>query len=396
MKNRLNPLAILIPCTIMASTVIACTDKASTNANESVIEQTALDSATVLVVDSTDYRFDSLPDAPTMLVYNDSILIATNRYTEYGEFIISLYDIKNRLNHLADYILRGSDTDEMVACGIKVIGDELFVNDSYYTRRYCTIDLKALPKADELHLLQSGIEETGVAIIPFHDGLLVENPQCYSNESAGIHNDVPRLLYYENGQCLTPQEDVTFRVADVNTGASLHGSATHQRVCFVSHGQPIVEFYNDSLQLVKRLIFPTDYTPEIYIHAPKVTMRQRRNHNDDGAGIRAKFDNTQRVVGAGPSLHAFLCSAADEEHIYLVYCGKMFGFDFHTYPTEIIVLDWDGNITDTYQFNRWIAAISPSSTTGEFYLTVYADDSHESARTKLIKVIPQQSIDTDI
>ena len=92
----------------------------------------------------------------------------------------------------------------------------------------------------------------------------------------------------------------------------------------------------------------------------------------------------------GITIHAFLCSAADEEHIFLVYCGKMFAHDYHTYPSYILMLDWNGNLIDAYRFDRWIQAISPGTETGVFYLTVYADDDSSSARMKLIKVIPQQ------
>ena len=59
------------------------------------------------------------------------------------------------------------------------------------------------------------------------------------------------------------------------------------------------------------------------------------------------------------------------------------------------MLDWDGNLVDTYRYDRWIQTISPSQTPGQFYLTVYADDDCNSARMKLVKVIPQLSEETD-
>lgn len=368
----------------------------SDEAMNHVIDQAVLDSATVLVVDSTDHRFEHLPNANGMLVYKDSLLIVSRSFQAFGEPILSLYDLGNSMHHLGDYIPRGSDIDEMVACGIQIIGDGLFVNDCYYTKRYCTIDLrKPLLPADRLHLSHSGVEERGVAAVPFQDGLLVENPQCYSNDEAGIHNDVPRLLFYRQGRCLTPQEHVTYQVADVNTGADLHYNAAHHRVCFVSHCQPLVEFYDDSLQLVRRLTLPSDGAAKIHVGAARTTMHQQRARRDRASAINATFEKTQRVVGAGSQLHAFLCSAADDEYIYLVYCGKLFGFDFHTYPTYILVLDWNGMLVEAYQFNRWVQEISPSMERGNFYLTVYADDTHDSAGMKLVKVSPQQSEQTD-
>ena len=284
----------------------------------------------------------------------------------------------------------------MVACRIHIAGDKLFVSDCYYTGRYCTIGLrKPLIPADELHLSSSGVEERGVAAVPFRDGLIVENPQCYANDEAGIRNDVPRLLYYRQGRCLTPQETVAYQVADINTGADIHYSTTHQRVCFVSHRQPLVEFYDDSLHLVHSLTMQSGGSQKIHIGNPQTVMHQQRQRGETGPGIRATFDKTQRVVGAGSQFHAFLCSAADEEHIFLVYCGKMFAHDYHTYPSYILVLDWNGNLTDAYRFDRWIQAISPGTETGVFYLTVYADDVSSSARMKLIKVVPRPVEETD-
>jgi hypothetical protein len=73
----------------------------------------------------------------------------------------------------------------------------------------------------------------------------------------------------------------------------------------------------------------------------------------------------------------------------------LFGYDYHTYPTHILVLDWNGNLVATYRFDRWIQAISPSQTPGTFYLTVYADDDSNSARMKLVKVVPRPIEETD-
>lgn len=394
MKNILKIVTVLIPFVAISC---ADTDKTlSDGIRATIIDQSVLDSAAVLVVDSADRRFEHIDGANTMLVYKDSLLITTNKFQTYGEPIISFYDGSEPLRHLADYIHRGSGTDEMVACRIAIIGDNLFVSDSYYTHRYCTISLqKPLLPSDELHLLASGVEERGVAIVPFHDGLLVENPQCYSNDEAGIHNDVPRLLHYRQGRCLNPHEPVSFQVADVNTGADIHYNESRERICFVSNNEPLVEFYDDSLRLIHRMTLPSENLPKIYIYPPETTMHQKRNRGETDRGMSATFDKTQRVVGAENQLHAFLCSAADDEYIYLVYCGKQLGFDFHTYTSYILVLDWGGNLVDTYRFDRWIAGISPSKEKGRFYLTVYADDDRKSARMKLVKAQCKTYADCD-
>lgn len=392
MKSVLKIIAVLI---LFAAASCADANKTSPDIQTTVIDQTVLDSATVLVIDSADQRFAHIVNSNQMLVYQDSLLIVSHSQKTYGEPIISLYDRGNPLRRLANYIPRGSDTDEMVACRIHIAGDELFVSDCFYTGRYCAIPLKKLPPADQLQLSVSGVEERGVAITPFHDGLLVENPQCYSDDEAGIHNDVPRLLHFRNGRCLNPHEPVSFQVADVNTGADIHYNESCQRICFVSHRQPLVEFYDDSLHLVHSLTLQSDDLQKIRVGKPQTTMHQTRHRGETGRGISATFDQTQRVVGAGSQLHAFLCSAADEEHIYLVYCGKLFGYDYHTYPTHILVLDWNGNLVATYRFDRWIQAISPSQTPGAFYLTIYADDDCSSARMKLVKVTPRLEAESD-
>lgn len=384
MKNVLKIIIVVI-----SFAVASCADANKTSPEAirtTIIDQAVLDSATVLVVDSTDLRFSDITDANMMLVYKDSILIVSHSSQTYGDPIISLYDKGIPSHCLANYIPRGSDTDEMVACRIQITGDALFVSDCFYTGRYCTIPLNKLPSASELQLFVSGVEERGVAITPFRNDLLVENPQCYSDDEAGIHNDVPRLLHFRNGRCLNPYEPVRYHVADVNTGADIHYNESCERACFVSYRQPVVEFYDDSLHLVHNLTFQSDDLQKTHVGQPQTTMHQKRNRGETGRGISATFHETQQVVGAGSQLHAFLCSAANEKYIYLVYCGKLFGHDYHTYPSYILVLDWDGNLVDSYRFDRWIQAISPSMETGKFYLTVYADDDCSSARMKMVKV----------
>lgn len=393
MKNVLKIITVLISCTVMS-----CIEKKPSDVNETALSDSIdnvgfdvslLDNAKVLVTDSTDSRFDRFTDANVMLVYKDSILITCNSNPQYGEPLISLYDMNNNMCRLANYIPHGSDFGEMVACRIALNGDELFVNDCFYSKRYSAICLgKPLIPSYELHLSNSGVEERGVAAVPFRQGLLVENPQCYVNDEANIHqDDVPRLLYYEQGKCLTKKEKVDFNVAEVNTGADIHYNASRHRICFVSHLQPFVEFYDDSLRLENHLSLQSDDCQKIYVEEPQPVMRQMNNHGEIDANVT--FEKTRRVVRAGSQFHAFLCSAADEEHIYLAYCGKLFGGDYHTYPTYIIVLNWNGKVIDTYRFGRWIQAISPSSKTGEFYLTVYADDESTSSRMKLVKAVPR-------
>lgn len=390
--------SILTTITAITSlAVMSCAGQPSpTGPTTAVIDKALLDSASVLVIDSTEHRFDFMPGAHQMLVYHDSIVIVSRSDETYGDPILSLYDRGLPLRRLADYIPRGSGDGEMVACGIHIAGNELFVSDSYYTHRYCAIPLNKLPSADELHLSPSGVEERGVAITPFRDGLLVENPQCYTNDSAGIRNDVPRLLHYRNGRCLNPHEPVAYQVADINTGADIHYNESCGRICFVSHRQPLVELYDDDLHLLHTLTAPSEGSAvKISIGKPQTIMHQQRRHGEEGRGISATFNEERRVVGASNQFHAFLCSAADDEHIYLAYCGRMFAHDYHTYPTHILVLDWNGDLVATYRFDRWIQAISPSRAPGSFYLTVYADDDCSSARMKLVKAIPRPIEETD-
>ena len=65
MNNVLNIMA-----TLFVSLAASCADQATpTVPNVTVIDQTVLDSATVLVIDSTERRFDYMPGANQMLVY---------------------------------------------------------------------------------------------------------------------------------------------------------------------------------------------------------------------------------------------------------------------------------------------------------------------------------------
>lgn len=384
---------IIAIVTIISCTLVSCVSNDSSNdgVRNITVDQSVLDSATVLVIDSTEQRFEKMRDA-LMLVYHDSIIIANNRKPEYREPLISIYELRKRVHHLIDYIPFEVNDDEMLAFSMNIIGDELFTYDGFYTRNYCTIGLrKPLVQADQLRFIPSGIEERGVVAIPYHDGLLVENPQCYDNEMVGIHNEVSRFLYYKHGKCQNPQEPTEFLVEDINTGADIHYNRTRGRACYLSHHQPFMELYDDSLHLLQRITFQSEAVGDISVGAPKRTMHQKRNSDD--SRMSAKFDETKRVVGASNKMHGFLCSASDENHLYLVYCGKRLSFDYHTFQTYIIVMDWEGKMVNTYRYDRWIHSISPSSEPSTFYFTIYANDDANDATMKLVKVIPKSSIE---
>lgn len=118
--------SLKIIAALFSFAAISCSGdkKASSDGiRNTAISQTYLDSVTMLVVDSTDRRFESFTDANVALVYKDCILIVNNRNPQYGDPLISLYDINNRMRKIADYIPRGSETDEMMACRIHIAGD---------------------------------------------------------------------------------------------------------------------------------------------------------------------------------------------------------------------------------------------------------------------------------
>ena len=100
MKSVLKIIAVLI---LFAAASCADANKTSPDGiRTTVIDQAVLDSATVLVVDSTDQRFTNITDANTMLVYQDSLLIVSHSEQSYGEPIISLYDRGNPLRRLGN------------------------------------------------------------------------------------------------------------------------------------------------------------------------------------------------------------------------------------------------------------------------------------------------------
>ena len=121
---------------LISFTVISCSDgnKAPSSGNQnSQTRLSLIDNVMELAEDSTERRFENIADAYAMLVYKDSILIVSNKNPQHGAPLISLYDINGRMHHVADYIPRGSSTNEMTACRIHIAGDELFVSDSYHT-----------------------------------------------------------------------------------------------------------------------------------------------------------------------------------------------------------------------------------------------------------------------
>ena len=108
---------------LISFTVISCSDgnQAPSSGNQSSQTRLSLiDNVMELAEDSTERRFENIADAYVMLVYKDSILIVSNKNPQHGAPLISLYDINCRMHHVADYIPRGSSTNEMTACRIHI------------------------------------------------------------------------------------------------------------------------------------------------------------------------------------------------------------------------------------------------------------------------------------
>lgn len=87
MKSVLKIIAVLF---LFAAASCADANKTSPDIQTTVIDQTVLDSATVLVIDSADQRFAHIVNSNQMLVYQDSLLIVSHSQTP-GTFYLTVY-----------------------------------------------------------------------------------------------------------------------------------------------------------------------------------------------------------------------------------------------------------------------------------------------------------------
>lgn len=281
-------------------------------------------------------------------VYRDSLLIVWNRKLSDGYFL-QFYDLST--GKLVRNCFRyGNGPEEALWVNAYLRGNTLLVNDME-KEQYCVINMDSIRdnrySLPRFKKLASGIS----TISQFKGGkILIENPYCFDSDEADIHYSDPRFLVSEPvSRSPIPHKGHRYNTINVATSGHILYTTDWSRIVYASMNNPVIELYDSTLQLQKRIEGPD-----------KLPIR----YHNDGSSVSYK----KRIP------YAYLGCTGDDDGFYLSYVGGFYHKKMQNFDSYIFYFDWSGNLQGSYALNRYVDCLSLSTEPRVLYGTAYDEE----------------------
>ena len=313
-------------------------------------------------------EIDSITYPYVHTVLRDSLVFVNNR--GYDRSFIDVYSLTDGhfMFHLAP---RGRGPGEFTRAGIGLdTGDEniLYIDDG---RNKYTIDLDSTLLKRQVHIINNFMYYranethlyTNIAILNDHEFVAYN---LWFVDDHGFNNGIPPLKKYSRDKIEAEQEqNYKYFPGPVNT-VRLIQSPKKDMIWLADSHRPQIKIYNGSLELVRIINGPDNYTP-IVVELPTPEL------------IMLVFQNDEEY--SSYSSYAFT-----DKYIYIIYQGirgvnyyALYGVDeldgsdglpqMELPPSEIFQFTWDGRPVARYQLDRYAQSISLSKDEKSIYVS---------------------------
>ncbi|CCY35943.1 unknown [Alistipes sp. CAG:831] len=363
MKNIFTVLSVIAAT---AMVLYSCSDKAD---NIITVLTDEVKTGAVSVKGDTVCTFPDTVFFQKAWMADDRHAICETRTAKWGglsqdQWAFEVYDIR-AMQPVAHFLHSGNGPFEVLSPLSYVVDDTLYVMESSKGKLYVIPVDKA---AEGKGIQELSFKFNTMKAVTYKGNILSLNPYWFENKETGVSNGEPKL-FYSDGELIPYDESKIF------SGNCFQGhlltNPDKGTIVYVENSYPLVEFYDDSLRLVRSIIGPDKTKPE-YLNA-------------GNSLFHAKYYGS--IYG---------CVCCDDRYIYLNYNDELSSEPFmttelvdgspvisvnddtddsekETEPKDvlILVLDWKGNPQSSYRLEglKGCTAIS-SGRDGTLYASV--------------------------
>lgn len=373
MKNIITVLSVI---TAAAMALYSCSDKAD---NSITVLTDEVKTGAVSVKGDTVCTFPDtvLADMAWMTGDQYAVCKTPNSYTglSASQWAFHVYDIRT-MQRVSRFLHAGNGPYEVLMPSAYAVGDTMYVMDIQKSNLFTVpLDKAAEGMPASKWIRQIPYKFMTMKAVTYKGQILSLNPYWFEDKSIGVSNGEPKLFYSDG-------ERIPYDESKVFSGNCFQGhlltNPDKGTIVYVENSYPLVEFYDDSLRLVRSIIGPDKTKPE-YLNA-------------GNSLFHAKYYGS--IYG---------CVCCDDRYIYLNYNDELSSEPFmttelvdgspvisvnddtddsekETEPKDvlILVLDWKGNLQSSYRLEglKGCTAIS-SGRDGTLYASVKDTDTDQ-------------------
>ena len=285
-------------------------------------------------------------------VYNDSLLLVCNMSSS-EEKAIKVYTYPE-LEFISDFMPFGRGPGELLSAGFSMSGGDLIVNDPNIRYNFI-IPIDSLLNKDYTPLYNNhGIQAKSLAEYS-KDSFVGNSPYYFNDDEKGIGNDAERLVLLSKTNKLS-KEDIfgkhKYYAGNVSYG-SLIANQDKKVIVYAGESFPDIEIYDYELNLKKIVRAPGEFEYSYSVEAKNNWVYL--NHN----------------------IYCFSDLFYTDDYFYASYIGSYDkGNDVPQgdYESLIFKFDWDGNLIETYKYDKRIFTFTVSTDGNTFHATVLDDE----------------------
>jgi len=311
------------------------------------------------------------------LVRFEEELIYANRYFVYDTLLIVRNNLKSETEivefrnlHtgklLKSIFAKGEGPDELLSAQLYLSDNILTVKD-IMRDRVSFVNIDSLMLSNHYKPVWHNYNSDYHVLDELNDSCMVMlNSYKYRNDKLGINIDAPRLEVAKKGDNSTRWLPTDFKYYPFNvTNGYIAVSRTHGKIMYACFGSPIMELYDNRLNLLKEIRIPDDYEKDL----DNIRIK------DDGSLVYRIFRPMASV-----------CCRVVGDYFYTLYNG--YAHDVRSFDPEknqdpkyfplIMKFDMDGNFVKSYKTDRYLFELSLSKD-GKTAYTVGLDENGEFA-----------------
>lgn len=327
-----------------------------------IIPESVFENAEHLSASDTIFRISHETPPYAVYVYGDSLMVMwMHNSAEYGH-IYSFYNFDDPA-HPTPYLAYGASDDKFLS-GLLFRHRDTLVSFDVIKQRIAVTDV-GLAAANPCYYTPEikNINFSSQFFIPFRNGLLCLNPDCFPEAEQEFRKDGPR--FYTVDSTFVSQPVSEYNSNTVNVVAGIFDINWEKgRIIYADNDINHIEVYDTDFRHLKTLTGFTKYPPKYAFF---------------------EIDGIRTFAYHGHVSETYKDMATTADFVYCCFLNTVSkeDKDREDLKSYILKLDWDGNIAASYSIDMYAKTISVSKDNKNLYVYGLDSDGNSVVRYSL-------------